>query len=154
MKTEIKVEECKEPFCQIHTSEINKNIQNIADKISMFDVYGKECFLNAWDGDYCIPIKESDIYKVFSMDKKVFVQTEKEILLLKMRLYEFEQLATNCGWTHFIRISNTDIANFTLVQKLDLSLSGIIKVIFKNNTTVNVSRRYMKQIKEKLCLNK
>lgn len=154
MKTEIKIENCDSPFCVIHTTEKNENILKIAEKISMINPDGKSVILNGWDGDYCIQLKPADIYKVFSQNKKVYVQTEKETLLLKMRLYEFEELTENCGWNRFIRISNTDIVNFDNVSKFDMSLSGVIRVNLKNGEFAIVSRRYMNKIRSELCLGK
>ncbi len=106
--------------------------------------------LTGCDGDYCIQVKQSEIFRIYSMDKKVYLETEKETLLLKLRLYEFEELAQNCGWTEFIRISNTDIANFSKVTKLDMSLTGIVRVNFTNGKDAIVSRRYMNKIKGEL----
>lgn len=120
----------------------------------MLDPDGKTVILNGWDGDYCLQLKPTEIFRVFSQDKKVFVQTQKETLLLKMRLYEFEELAQNCGWNNFIRISNTDIVNFENASKFDMSLSGVIKVIFNDDTFAIVSRRYMNKIRGELCLRK
>ena len=67
-----------------------------------------------------------------------------------MRLYEFEQLAENCGWTNFIRISNTDIANFSKVTALDMSITGVVRVNFTGGKTAMVSRRYMTKIRDQL----
>jgi DNA-binding LytR/AlgR family response regulator len=116
------------------------------------DESGKNTLIPAWDGDYCLQLKPQEIFRIYSMDKKVFVESEKESLLLKMRLYEFEDLAEKCGWTDFIRISNTDIANFSKVTALDMSISGQIKVNFTNGKTAMVSRRYMKKIRDLLNL--
>lgn len=154
MKIEIKIENCESPFCVIHSAEKNKNILELAEKISLLDLNGKSILLNGWDGDYCIQLKPSEIYRIFGQDKKVFVQTEKENLLFKMRLYEFEEIAQNCGWNNFIRISNTDIVNIDNVLKFDMSLSGVIKVNLKNGDYAIVSRRYMSKIRGELCLKK
>ncbi len=154
MKTEIKIEKCSSPFCVIHTEEKSKFIEDIAQKISMMNTDGKQEIINGWDGDYCIPLTPSKIFRIFSQDKKVFVQTESEILLLKFRLYEVEALVERCGLTDFVRISNTDIVNFENVSKMDMSITGVIKVILKNNSTAFVSRRYMNKIRRQLCLKK
>ena len=71
-----------------------------------------------------------------------------------MRLYEFEQMAQDYGWTDFIRISNTDIANFSNVTAIDMSLTGIVRVNFTDGTNAIVSRRYMSKIKDQLNLAK
>ena len=150
MKTEIKIENCGKPYCVIHTETETDGIKAVAETISRLDETGRTAVISGWDGDYCIQVKQCDIFRIYSMDKKVYMQTEKETLLLKMRLYEFEQLAESCGWSDFIRISNTDIVNFSKVTALDLSISGIVKVNFTDGKNAIVSRRYMTKIKNQL----
>jgi DNA-binding LytR/AlgR family response regulator len=164
MNTKIEIENCENPYCVIHTASETPAIKDIAEKISRMDETGKAAVLNGWDGDFCIQVKQSEIFRIYSADKKVYMEAETkavtgtvtstapatETLLVKMRLYEFEELAEKCGWTDFIRISNTDIVNFSKVTKLDMSLSGIIKVNFTNGSDAIVSRRYMNKIKDQL----
>lgn len=154
MKTEIEIEDCGTPYCIIRTAAIDENINCLAEKISMLGNSGETIILYGWDGDFCVKVLPKDILRVYSMDKKVFIETEKDTLLLKMRLYEFEELCEKSGWTDFIRISNTDIVNFTHVLNLDLSLAGIIKINLSNKTQTIVSRRYMNKIRKELCLKK
>lgn len=150
MITQIKIEKCDKPYCIIHTQTETDSIKAIAEQISRMDERGRTTMLTGWDGDYCIQVKQNEIFRIYSMDKKVYLETEKENLLLKLRLYEFEELAQSCGWTDFIRISNTDIVNFSKVTKLDMSLTGIVKVNFTNGKDAIVSRRYMNKIKKEL----
>lgn len=150
MITQIKIEKCDKPYCVIHTQTETDSIKAIAEQISRMDERGRTTMLTGWDGDYCIQVKQNEIFRIYSMDKKVYLETEKENLLLKLRLYEFEELAQSCGWTDFIRISNTDIVNFSKVTKLDMSLTGIVKVNFTNGKDAIVSRRYMNKIKKEL----
>ncbi len=162
MKIQIKVENCDLPYCVIHTPVETQNIRNIAEKIGRMDETGRTANVCGWDGDFCIQVKQENIFRIYSMDKKVYMDVlsngndvfskDTETLLVKMRLYEFEELAENCGWTEFIRISNTDIVNFSKVTRLDMSLSGIIKVNFTNGKNAIVSRRYMNKIKDQLNL--
>jgi DNA-binding LytR/AlgR family response regulator len=148
--TQIKIEKCDKPYCVIHTQTETDSIKAIAEQISRMDERGRTTMLTGWDGDYCIQVKQNEIFRIYSMDKKVYLETEKENLLLKLRLYEFEELAEKCGWTDFIRISNTDIVNFSKVTKLDMSLTGIVRVNFTNGKAAIVSRRYMNKIKSEL----
>ena len=150
MIAQIKIEKCDKPYCVIHAEAETEGIKAIAEKISRMDENGRAAMLTGWDGDYCIQLKQSEVFRIYSMDKKVYVETEKESLLLKLRLYEFEELAQNCGRTDFIRISNTDIVNFSKVTKLDMSLTGVVRVNFTNGKTAIVSRRYMNKIKNEL----
>ena len=141
MITQIKIEKCDKPYCVIHADSETDGIKAIAEKISRMDESGRTAMLTGWDGDYCIQVKQNEIFRIYSQDKKVYLETEKESLLLKLRLY---------GWTDFIRISNTDIVNFSKVTKLDMSLTGIVCVNFINGKAAIVSRRYMSKIKKEL----
>ena len=154
MQTQIKIEQCDKPFCVIHTSKETDGIKAVAEKISMMDENGLNAAVSGWDGDYCIQVKQNELLRIYSLDKKVYLEceSEEEPLLLKMRLYEFEELAERCGWTNFIRISNTDIVNLSKVQKFDMSLSGVIKVNYGDGKVAIVSRRYMNKIKSQIMM--
>lgn len=156
MQVEIKIEQCEKNYCVIHAQSESDGIKEIAQKISMMDANGKNTVIPGWDGDYCIQVKQQDLLRIYSLDKKVYLecQTEKEPLLLKMRLYEFEELAERLGWTDFIRISNTDIINLSHVKKFDMSFSGVVKVIYGEERFAIVSRRYMNKIKDQLLMIK
>lgn len=156
MQVEIKIEQCEKPYCVLHAQSESDGIKEIAQKISMMDASGKNTVIPGWDGDYCIQVKQQDLLRIYSLDKKVYLecQTEEEPLLLKMRLYEFEELAERLGWTDFIRISNTDIINLSHVKKFDMSFSGVVKVIYGEERFAIVSRRYMNKIKDQLLMIK
>jgi DNA-binding LytR/AlgR family response regulator len=138
----------------IHTSKETDGIKAVAEKISMMDENGLNAAVSGWDGDYCIQVKQNELLRIYSLDKKVYLEceSEEEPLLLKMRLYEFEELAERCGWTDFIRISNTDIVNLSKVKKFDMSLSGVIKVNYGDGKVAIVSRRYMNKIKSQIMM--
>ena len=154
MLTQIKIEQCEKPYCVIHAAKETEGIKAVAEKISMMDDCGTSAVVSGWDGDYCIQVKQNELLRIYSLDKKVYLEceSEEEPLLLKMRLYEFEELAGRCGWTDFIRISNTDIVNLSKVQKFDMSLSGIVKVIYGDGKFAIVSRRYMNKIKSQIMM--
>lgn len=156
MQTQIKIEECEKPYCVIHAARETESIKAVAQKINQLDENGINASVTGWDGDYCIQVKQPEILRIYSLDKKVYLEceNEEEALLLKMRLYEFEELAERCGWTDFIRISNTDIVNLSKVQKFDMSMTGIIKVIYGDGKVAIVSRRYMNKIKEQILCKK
>ena len=70
--------------------------------------------------------------------------------MIKVTSLHIEELVSEKKWDRFIRISNKDIVNIEHVEKFDLSFTGIITVVLKNGTRVQVSRRYMKKIREKI----
>lgn len=75
------------PEAFIKTSEITEKIVRV-QKMILSENFEEPFFISAWDGDFLIKLKAQDIYRFFSSDKKVYVQTENEVFLVKMRLYE------------------------------------------------------------------
>ncbi|MBQ8740717.1 MAG: LytTR family transcriptional regulator [Clostridia bacterium] len=89
-----------------------------------------------------------DVY-CFTVDGgKLFAVCENEKYLLKTRLYNVEDRLDK----GFIKINQSSIANISKIQKFDASISGTLKVIFKNGYTDYVSRRNIKKVKERIGL--
>ena len=147
MKTEIKIENTANPYCVIHTQVESEAITRLANKIRETDNKGNETLLSCWDGDYCVQKKPSEIVQIYSQDKKVFVKTnDNDTFMLKIRLYQVEER----GCSSFVRVSNTDIVNIEYIEKFDLTFTGVIKIILKDKSVVQVSRRYMAKIKDSI----
>lgn len=79
----------------------------------------------------------------------MFARSGNREYRLKNRLFELEEQLTG---TTFVRISNSEIANFSKVASMDMGLSGTITLRFKNGETTYVSRRYVEKIKQYLGL--
>ncbi len=89
-----------------------------------------------------------DVYCFITENNRVYAITESEKLLLKCRLYQIEERLGG-GW---VRLNQSCIANIGRIKRFDASLSGTLKVILKNGYTDFVSRRQMKNVKERLGL--
>lgn len=79
-------------------------------------------------------------------NNKVYAITDKEKLQIKMRLYQLEEILD----VGFIKINQSCIANINEIKRFDTSISGTLKVIFKNGYSDYVSRRNIKAVKERL----
>lgn len=89
-----------------------------------------------------------DIYCFTVEDGKLFAIIENERFLVKSRLYKVEENLPQ----NFVKINQSCIANITKIKKFDVTVSGALKVIFKNGYTDYVSRRNIKNVKERLGL--
>lgn len=138
-------ESCTEPQIEIRTAIINEEIQALVNSLNT--VTDSFTTLQAWKDGILTLLKPSSIMRIYTANKKVFIQTEDDEFECKYRLYEVEELFQQQGFTPFIRISNTDIINFDFVKYFDMSLAGTICVHFKNKSRAFVSRRYMPKIK-------
>jgi DNA-binding LytR/AlgR family response regulator len=148
---------CRETCIEIRTPSATDEINLLAEQLlsSAGDIGSLKRVLSVipgYDGDRVSLLKPSAVMRIYSFNKKVFVQTEKKEYELKMRLYEIEEQL--CRLSSFIRISNTDIINFDYVTNLDLHLSGVISVNFQNGTNTFISRRYVHKVMDRLGVGK
>lgn len=102
--------------------------------------------LMAYNGKEMIPISPSQVYCFIAEDNKVYAVTEKEKLQIKARLYNIEEALP----PDFIRINKSSIANIKMIDRFDASVYGTLQVKFKNGYIDYVSRRNLKNIKERL----
>ena len=92
-------------------------------------------------------ISSYEIVRIYSENKKVYVQTKEDSFEVRDRLYVLEDILREKG---FVRISNSEIVNISQIEKLDMSYAGTIKMYMKNGDETYVSRRYVSRIKEVL----
>lgn len=121
------------------TEDVKKLIEKIRDEenIKLYGYKDEKIFI----------LEENKIESIYSEDKKVFARTESnEIFEIKKRIYELENVLSE----KFVRISNSEIVNFSKVQSLDFKIIGTIVLKFYTDRYTYVSRRYVKKIKEYL----
>ena len=90
----------------------------------------------------------NDVFCFVAEDNKVFAMTESEKFSLRFRLYQIEDNLSD----NFIRLNQSCIANINMIDRFDASISGTLVVLFKNGYRDFVSRRQMKNIKERFGL--
>ena len=126
-------------YDQYKTEDVKKLIEKIRDEenIKLYGYKDEKIFI----------LEENKIESIYSEDKKVFARTESnEIFEIKKRIYELENILSE----KFVRISNSEIVNFSKVQSLDFKIIGTIVLKFYTDRYTYVSRRYVKKIKEYL----
>lgn len=107
---------------------------------------GEESGLIGFFREEIVRFDVKDVY-CFTVDNcKLYAVCKNERYLLKTRLCNVEQTLDK----NFIKINQSSIANINKIQKFDASISGTLKVIFKNGYTDYVSRRNIKNVKERL----
>lgn len=91
-------------------------------------------------------VELSDVVCFTADDNKVFVNVGKEVLEVEEKLYELEESLPE----NFIKINKSCIANIDKIKSFDATITGTLTVNFKNGCRDYVSRRRMKQVKERL----
>ena len=93
-----------------------------------------------------IPLEEKDVICFTVESNKVWAMTHSGKFAVKQRLYLLEQTLGK----RFVKINQSCIANLDQIRRFDASIGGTLKVFFKNGHTDYVSRRNLKNIKERL----
>lgn len=141
MKCTVILDDIRDEEILIYARERNKIIDEI-ERIAAGEGQELVGFLRG----EIVKLDTKDIY-CFTVDcGKLYAVCEKEKYLLKQRLYNIEEMLDKS----FIKINQSSIANIKKIGKFDASVSGTLKVIFKNGYTDYVSRRNIKNVKERL----
>ncbi len=118
-----------------------------------------EQLVNGSDGPFTITgyekndivlIAFEDIICFFSQSNKVYAMVGNHTYLIKKRLYQIEEMIDD----NFIKINQSCIANIKQIKKFTVSFNGMLEVIFKNDHKDYISRRELKNVKERLGIVK
>ena len=143
MKCTVILDTNREEEVIIYAHNRNEFIEELEGMIE-----GKSKTLNGYSRGEIVKLDVKDIFYFTVEDNKLYAYGEKEKYLLKTRLCHIEQTLDN----RFVKINKSSIANISKIQKFDASIYGTLKVVFKNGHTDYVSRRNLKNVKERLGL--
>ncbi len=136
-------EKYREPEIHLCNHEKNQALQELHHTLeNLLDIR-----LRVYKGQQATLLVPSEIVRIYSSNKKVFIRTKDNCYEVKERLYTLEQ---QLDPKSFVRISNSEIVNIRQIVKLDMRQAGTICMYMQNGDETYVSRRYMKKIKEVL----
>ncbi len=141
MKLRITIDKTREEEIHIYAHERTRLIDDIE---SLINDYKKEIIGYTDGGAYKLSPAQITCFVV--ENNKVYAIRGKEKLQIKVRLYQLEEMLSG----GFVKINQSCIANINEIKKFDTSISGTLKVIFKNGYSDYVSRRNIKTVKERL----
>ncbi len=92
-----------------------------------------------------VPLDLREVLCFAVEENKVVAYLLNERLQMKCRLYQLEQGLPE----QFIKINQSCIANVKKIARFDSSFSGALQVVFEGGHTDYVSRRQLKNVKER-----
>lgn len=129
---------------QVCSNELTAQVKQLVEDISAFvneDISGTD-----FRGEkVLLPLK--DILRFYTENQKVMAQNTGGIYSIQEKLYELEE-RLDAG--QFFRISKSEIVNLKKIKRLDMSVTGTIKVILADGTETYTSRRNVTKLKQ--CL--
>lgn len=141
---EIKIDEnCDKTKVVIYTSNITDEVNKLVSKLKN----SNENALIGYKDDEVFLLELEKIESIYTENKKIYARSEKNVYLIKKRIFELEEALEEDG---FVRISNSEIVNFKKILSIDFKIVGTILINFKSGEKTYVSRRYVKRIKDYL----
>ncbi|MBR4086311.1 MAG: LytTR family transcriptional regulator [Clostridia bacterium] len=140
MKCKIIIDPSREEEILVYaqkTSPLTEAIERLArEEESAWIGYGKESI---------VPLDPKEVLCFSVEGNKVYAHLEKERLWMKCRLYQLEERLPE----EFIKINQSCIANCKKIARFEVSISGALRVVFRNGYSDYVSRRQLKFVKER-----
>ena len=130
----------------ITAQEQSRTVNALYEHIVEFDKKSLET-LTAYRDDIAKIVNVTDVFRIYTGNQKVYIQTHQGEYAIRYRLYELEAALDK---KQFLRISNSEIVNIKKIRDIDLSIIGRICIRFEDNTQTYVSRRYIPKIKKSL----
>ena len=147
MKVGIKIDRSVEEVEVLITAqEQSRTVDALYEHIAGFDKKSLET-LTAYKDDIVQIVNVADVFRIYTGNQKVYIQTHQGEYAIRYRLYELDAILEK---KQFLRISNSEIVNVKKIRDIDLSIVGRICIRFIDNSQTYVSRRYIPKIKKSL----
>ena len=102
--------------------------------------------LIGYNGKNIVKLSPSDVFAFAVEEGKVFAIMEKEKLQVQKRLYQIEEMLD----ARFVKINQSCIVSVGQIERFEATFGGSLMVILKNGYKDYVSRRQMKNVKERI----
>ena len=125
------------PKADTHVMRLKKHIESFEEK------------LEAVDNDKHYLVSPLEVFYFESVDNRTFLYTETQVLEVRKRLYELEEILSD---KDFVRTSKSQLVNINKIKLLKPELNRSITAEMINGEILFISRRYAKQIKTLLSI--
>lgn len=126
----------------IRCNSLSEDIMRLIYKLK-----SREYAIFGYAGDEIRRIVPENVYYFESVDNKVFIYCNKDVLETKYKLYEIEN---ELGGADFLRVSKSVILNITKIKSLRPAFNGRLEADLNNGEKIIISRQYVMDLKKKL----
>ena len=99
--------------------------------------------------DTIVLINPMDVSCFVVESGKIFALINEKKYQLKERLYQLEDMSFN---EYFVKLNQSCLANIKQIKEFKASIGGSVMVIFQNGYKDYISRRELKNVKERIGL--
>lgn len=137
-------EQAKELQVVIKCKEVDNRVIRLKSHIELFDnkVQAKT------ESSVCF-VEVGDVLYFETVDNRVFLYTEENVMEIKQRLYELESILPD---KDFVRISKSQIVNINRIKTLKPEINRTILATMCNGEQLYISRKYVKEFRSVLAI--
>lgn len=128
----------------VKCSQIDENLMKMLNQFKQGTMR-----LNVYRDGEIHRIEPEEVYYFESVDQRVFAYCEREVFVVKSRLYELEEILPA---RDFLRAAKAVILNLNKIESLTPAFGGRFEALLKNGEKIIISRQYVGNLKEKLGL--
>lgn len=129
---------------EIHCRQITDEVRRLKAHIGLF----RHTLQAKKEQETCM-VATGNILYFESVDNRTFVYTSKDVLEVRQKLYELEDILSE---KDFIRISKSVIVNINQIVSLKPELNRTLLATMRNGERLSVSRKYVPDVKRLLSL--
>lgn len=140
MKINIFIDKNREEEIIVYAKEKNKLICEIEELVN-----NNSAQIIGYNDGEAVCLNSNDIYAFIVENNKIYALLENSRYFLKCRLYTLTESLPN----NFVKINQSAVVNLNKIKSFDTKVSGTLVVTLQNEFTDYVSRRNIKNIKER-----
>lgn len=125
-------------------NEMNDQVSQLVDNLRTY--VNDAIPSKAPNGDRTM-VEVMDIIRIYTANKRVFLHTAQADYETDMKLFELEERLDSA---RFFRASRGEMVNLKKIKRLDLGLTGTIRVIMTDGSECFTSRRNVTALKKTL----
>lgn len=128
----------------IQCNKIDDEVMRLKAHIESFDnkLYAQKDGTQFW-------VNLSEVLYFESVDNHTFLYTQEDVMEIKQRLYELEEILSD---KDFVRISKSLIVNINKIRSLKPELNRTILVTLCNGELLYISRKYVPFVRKLLSI--
>lgn len=139
MKVRIEIRENQEEDIIIFAKEQGETLKKIEEILNpVTEIIG-------YKGDEFKKLEIGEIYALYTESGRVYAVTKTDKWQVKLRLYQLEEEYSK----HLVKINQSCLIAVDKIEKFKASLGGALSVTLKNGYTDYISRRQLKEVKER-----
>ena len=138
----------QDEFLELHVANKNSFVNQISNMVDNYNsiINGKNIY--GYLEDDIVPISINDVNRFYVEDNKTLISIDGKIYKSKYRLYQIEEILND----EFIKINQSCIINKRKIKRFNACWNGTLLVELLSGEIDYISRRNLKEVKERLGL--